>query len=109
MQETMVTAEGYRFADVREGRELGHAYLYVLKNDLHGEPFGLLEDLFVEPEYRSQGVGGALHVAVVDKARSLGCYKLIATSRTDGTREAVHEWYARLGYRTYGAEFRMDL
>ena len=109
MKEFTLQATGYRFTEESEGVEIGHAYLYVLQNDLHTAPFGLLEDLYVEPLFRAQGIGGLLHERVVTKARETGCYKLIATSRDDGSREKVRAWYARLGYRTYGTEFRIDL
>ena len=104
-----VPAQGYRFSERCEGIEIGHAFLYVLKNDLHREPFGLLEDLYVHPLHRGRGIARLLHQAVCEYARECGCYKLIATSRNDGTRKKVHEWYERLGYRAYGTEFRMDL
>lgn len=109
MKEFTLQAKGYRFSEEREGVEIGHAYVYILRNDLHEAPFGLLENLYVEPLFRAQGIGGLLHGKVVDKARELGCYKLVAMSRSDGTRKNVHAWYDRLGYRDYGTEFRMDL
>ncbi|MBP9749816.1 MAG: GNAT family N-acetyltransferase [Candidatus Pacebacteria bacterium] len=109
MSEHVAQAIGFRFAEDHDGVEVGHAYLYVLRNDLHDRPFGFLEDLFVESEYRQHGVGAHLHDRVVARARKMGCYKLIATSRNDGARDVVHAWYGRLGYRDYGTEFRMDL
>lgn len=91
------------------GNEIGRARLVLIENDLHEEPYGLLEDLYVAPTYRSAGIGGKLHDAVLKKAREQGCYKLVGTSRNDGTREAVHAWYERLGYARHGIEFRMTL
>lgn len=41
-------ARGIRFSIERDGSEIARAYLYVLKNDLHTAPFGLLEDVHVE-------------------------------------------------------------
>ncbi len=89
------------------GQEVGRAYLYVLYNDLHSEPFGFLEDLFVVEEFRSQGVGRQLIEASVEEAKVQGCYKLICTSREG--RDSLHEWYGKLGFKDYGKEFRMDL
>lgn len=34
------------------GQVLGRAYLYLIKNDLHDKPYGLLEDVFVEEKAR---------------------------------------------------------
>lgn len=103
-----VTAKGIRFAVTRQGEEVGHAYLYVMHNDLHEEPFGLLEDVQVLPAHQGAGIGGELLAAVLERARAERCYKLLATSRNDGTRQSVHDWYLRLGFRDYGTEFRMD-
>jgi GNAT superfamily N-acetyltransferase len=71
-------------------------------NDLHKEPFGLLEDV----SQRGGGLGSALVKEVIAAARELGCYKLVATSRT--SRSKVHELYERLGFEKHGVEFRID-
>lgn len=88
------------------GRVVGRAYLYLIKNDLYSKPYGLLEDVFVEEEFRGQGIGKKLVEMVIEKARELGCYKLIATSRFE--RENVHRLYQNLGFKKHGFEFRID-
>jgi len=99
---------GFRFSICdEEGDEVGHAYFYVMTNDLHERPFGLLEDLYVEEANRGQGYGSTLHAAVVAKARELDCYKLLATSRY--SRPEVHAMYEHYGYKDYGKEFRLNL
>ena len=104
-----LVAKGIRFSIDKEGREIAHAYLYLLTNDLHATPFGLLEDVHVDSSHRGTGMGRDLLSSVLERARIEKCYKLIATSRDDGTRQSVHDWYIRLGFRDYGTEFRMDL
>ena len=99
-------ASGVRVACQGNGRELGHAYLYILQNDQHTEPFGLVEDVFVEEAARGQGTGRELLKALIEEAKKRGCYKLIATSRHG--RDDVHAWYERLGFRDHGIEFRMN-
>ena len=100
------TAEGIRFSVSKDGSEVGRAYLYVMHNDLHHEPFGLLEDVFVDESQRGAGVGTKLVREVSRAAKEAGCYKLIATSRT--SRPKVHELYRRLGFSDHGLEFRMN-
>jgi GNAT superfamily N-acetyltransferase len=78
-----------------------------MTNDLHAQPFGLLEDLFVDESQRGSGLGTALVREVIAAAREAGCYKLVATSRA--SRPKVHELYERLGFQNYGIEFRIDL
>jgi GNAT superfamily N-acetyltransferase len=100
------TASGIRFSVNGDGREIARAYLYVMTNDLHDAPFGLLEDVFVDESQRGSGIGTALVREVITAARDLGCYKLIATSRT--SRPKVHDLYERLGFEEHGVEFRLN-
>lgn len=101
------SARGVRFSIERADGEVARAYLYIMTNDLHDAPFGLLEDVFVTECERGSGLGTALVEEVVAAARAAGCYKLIATSRA--SRPKVHALYERLGFASYGVEFRMDL
>ena len=92
----------------KEGVEVwGWVYLYILYNDSHQEPFGMMENLYVEEEHRNQGVGSKLMAAVIAEARKQGCYKLIGTSRH--TNDKAPEFYKRFGFQNWGLEFRMDL
>jgi len=99
-------SEYYRFSHQIDGAEAGRAFLYLINNDLHPEPYGLLEDVFVEEKFRKQGVGTELVKAVIEKAKELSCYKLICTSREG--KESVHQWYEGMGFEKCGFEFRMD-
>lgn len=100
-------ARGIRFSISDDTREIARAYLYVLHNDLHTTPFGLLEDVYVHETQRGSGLGTALVRAVIAAAREASCYKLVATSRA--SRPNVHDLYERLGFERYGLEFRMNL
>jgi Acetyltransferases, including N-acetylases of ribosomal proteins len=99
-------ARGVRFSVSADGREIARGYLYVMTNDLHDAPFGLLEDVFVDESQRGGGLGTALVREIISAANELGCYKLIATSRT--SRPKVHELYERLGFERHGVEFRLN-
>ena len=96
-----------RLSAVENGEELGAMYLYLIRNDSHKEPYGLLEDLLVKEEHRKKGIGSTLVKEAIEEAKHLGCYKLIGTSRL--SRENVHQFYEKLGLKKYGYEFRMDL
>lgn len=94
--------------EVRDGKkEIGRAFLYVIKNDLHNKPYGLLEDLFVEEKHRGEGLGKMLLLKVIKEAKKRKLYKLIGTSRTE--RKLVHKFYQKYGFKKYGFEFRIDL
>ena len=88
-------------------KPVGRIYLYLLKNDLHKQPFGFLEDLFVEEPYRKQGIGSQLVRQAIAEAKNRGCYKLIANSRTFAG--AIHKFYEKQGFAKWGFEFRMNL
>ncbi len=107
IKQTEKTTVGIKIFVEEDGVELGRAWLYLIYNDLHTEPYGLLEDVFVKEDVRGKGVGNKLLEKVISEAREKKCYKIIGTSRM--SRDMVHEWYKRLGFREYGLEFRMDL
>ena len=106
IQQTEITASGVKFFVQDEKKEVARAYLYILTNDLHKEPFGFMEDVFVAESLRGQGVGSGLVQRVIEEARTQGCYKLICTSRYEKPR--VHDLYLSLGFRDHGKEFRID-
>lgn len=107
VKQTIQSAYGIRFSLTDGAIELGRAYLYVMRNDLHTAPFGLLEDVYVDESQRGGGFGTKLVQEVVAAAAEAGCYKLIATSRA--SRPKVHELYRRLGFEDHGIEFRKNL
>ena len=100
-------ARGIRFSIAGADGEAARAYLYIMTNDLHAAPFGLLEDVFVAESERGGGLGTTLVREAIAAAREAGCYKLIATSRT--SRPRVHALYERLGFTSHGLEFRLQL
>lgn len=96
-----------KFEIKQNKKTIGRVYLYYIKNDLHKQPYGFVEDLFVDKAMRGQGIGKMLLEAVVTEARKRKCYKLVGTSRM--TRTEVHSFYESHGFKKYGWEFRMDL
>ncbi len=101
-----VNAKGIKFSLVEEESEIARAYLYIMHNDLHREPFGLLEDVYVAENHRGRGLGTQVIEQAIEAAKEQGCYKLIATSRK--SRPQVHQLYQKLGFHERGLEFRLD-
>ncbi len=99
---------GLRLSFAENGREIGRTFLYTLRNELHSQPFGYLEDVFVEDQHRGRGIGTELVRAAIALAAARGCYKVVATSRF--SRVAVHSWYEKeFGLALHGYEFRLDI
>ena len=97
---------GIKIITEEDGKVIGRAYLYILYNDLHKEPFGFLEDLYVDESVRGQGIGKKLVYAIIEKAKENDCYKLVANSRN--SRKEIHEFYKKFGFKDYGKEFRIN-
>ncbi|WP_249369183.1 GNAT family N-acetyltransferase [Acaryochloris marina] len=102
-----IEAKGIRISVTDNGVEVGRAYIYLMCNDLHDQPFGLMEDVYVDESCRGNGIGSELVKQVIELAKEANCYKLIATSRI--SRPHVHDLYQRLGFTQHGVEFRIDL
>ncbi|MDP3728632.1 MAG: GNAT family N-acetyltransferase [bacterium] len=106
IQRKEIDVYGIKFYIEEKDKELGRAYLYILRNDLHQRPFGFLEDVFVDGSVRGEGLGRSLVQKVIEEARSQNCYKLICTSRY--AKPKVHDLYLRLGFLDHGKEFRIN-
>ena len=98
--------KGIKYFVMEKDREIGRAYLYILKNDLHKEPFGFIEDVFVEEDQRGQGIGSVLINVILKEAEKKNCYKLIMTSRH--SKPHLHKLYQDLGFNDHGKEFRVN-
>ena len=101
-----ISGEGFKFLISEEGKEVARARLYVLKNDLHPEPFGFIEDVYVQEDYQGKGYGTKIINLLIEKAKECKCYKLICTSRL--TKPGIHSFYDKLGFKKYGYEFRIN-
>src|SRR3989344_8309883 len=107
IKKQQINASGIKILGVENSKTVGRAFLYLLKNDLHEQPFGFLEDVFVEEAFRGRGIGSKLVEAVIAEAKSQGCYKLICTAGQ--SKPAIHAFYEKFGFNKWGSEFRMDM
>ena len=107
VQVSRIKSEGVKLTFNNDGEEIARVFLYFIRNDLHQQPYALVEDLFVQEEYRGQSLGSKLMLAAIEEAKRNGCYKILATSRNE--REKVHEFYRKSGFKEWGKEFKMGL
>ncbi|WOX10289.1 GNAT family N-acetyltransferase [Streptomyces sp. N50] len=98
---------GLRIAAMKGEIEVGHTYVYCLKNDSRDAPFAFGEDLYVAESVRRQGVARLLAVESIEVVKALGCYKYLGFSRFG--REDQHRRLESYGLEKWGYEFRLDL
>lgn len=98
---------GIKVSLEKDNKEIARAYLYILKNSLHQEPFGFIEDVYIEEKFRNQGLGTKLIGKIIEKAKENKCYKIIANSRHSNL--GAHKLYERHGFKNHGIEFRLNL
>jgi len=79
------------------GEIIGVAYVSRILSVEHGGPVGWLEELYVSPMHRNQGVGETLLVGVLEQARKIGLVAL--DLEVDVEHERAESMYARFGFR----------
>ena len=81
----------------RGGVPVGMCQLVVVRHfQAQGGRCATLESVHVHPDHRSQGIGGALIEAAVERARRAGCYRVQLTSNK--VRTDAHRFYRRHGF-----------
>lgn len=100
------TAQGTRtFVAESEGKIVGTASLLVEVKFIHaGGLVGHIEDVAVHRDHQRRGIGTALVAHATERARGLGCYKVILNCF-----ERLVPFYARLGYREHDRGLRVNL
>jgi GNAT superfamily N-acetyltransferase len=76
---------------------VGVAYVATIWSLEHGGRSAWLDELYVEPEYRLQGVGAELLHAAMERARRMGCAAMDLEVDADHAR--AEHLYTRAGYR----------
>lgn len=91
------------FVAIKDGAAVGFTQLYPSFSSGALARIFILNDLFVEPRARKNGVGGALLEAAADYGRRLGALRLVLS--TEETNTYAQALYERLGWRR-NADFR---
>jgi glucosamine-phosphate N-acetyltransferase len=88
-----------------DGQVIGATTLLVEQKFIHhGGLVGHIEDVVVRKGHEGKGVGGKVVGAAIEKARELGCYKVILDCKAE-----LVDFYSRLGFRTHDVGMRIDL
>ena len=84
------------FIAFNESKPVGMVSCHIQPLLHHAALVSEIQEMFVEPESRSLGVGHILMEAVVEHARQAGAIQMEVTSRA--TRELAHRFYQREGF-----------
>lgn len=92
-------------AESKEGL-IGTAMLLVQQNLSHGgKPYGHIENVVTDIRHRKKGIGHTMVKFLIDKAKKIGCYKVILNCETKNI-----VFYERCGFCiTSEVEMRINL
>jgi len=91
-----------------DGAVVGTFALLVMDNLAHGgAPSAVVEDVCVDERLRGRGIGRAMMMFAMERARASGCYKLTLSSNQ--ARAGAHAFYRALGFEQHGLSFHVPL
>ena len=98
LEKVVASAErGFLLLARDRGRMVGVAYVATMLSAEHCGMVAWLEELYVAPDYRSQGIGTALVSAVLARARETGIVAM--DLEIDVSHNRAESLYRRFGFR----------
>ena len=87
---------------------VGTFALMIMDNLAHlGSPSGVVEDVVVDEQFRSKGVGKHMMQFAINVCRKNKCYKLSLSSNLK--RDRAHKFYENLGFEKHGYSYLIEL
>lgn len=87
----------FLFIGFVDGEIIVTCYLNIIPNmSRNASPYGIIENVVADREFRSRGYGKALVKHALDFAWSNGCYKVMLQSGSK--RESIHGFYKACGF-----------
>lgn len=92
----------------REGVVIGAFHLTIIQYVAYrGGRVAQIENVIVDPDARSLGVGAAMMGWAIDEARRRGCFRVQLT--TNKARKRAHRFYERLGFTASHEGMKLSL
>jgi len=85
---------------------IGRASIYLIFNNFHKRPYGFIEDVFINDEFRGKGIGTKLIEELKKEAEKNNCYKLILDLENENL--GAQRLYTRLGFVEIGKKMRFN-
>ncbi|MGE8207328.1 GNAT family N-acetyltransferase [Heyndrickxia sp. NPDC080065] len=80
-----------------EGEILGTLTLNICLQALHGiRPYGIVENIIVQENHRSKGIGQKLIRYVEEYCKSIDCHRIMLLSNSK--RQRAHQFFEKEGY-----------
>jgi GNAT superfamily N-acetyltransferase len=95
MRDAMTSKTAYALLAENNGNPVGYAVYYFTFSTFTGMPSLYLEDLYVKPEYRSQGIGTSFFNKIANIATQMNCQRIDFTCLKWNTNSL--KYYQSLG------------
>jgi GNAT superfamily N-acetyltransferase len=106
-KEVIESPTNYFYVVEVDGKLVGFANMSTRRVVRYPIPIAELDELYIDPEYRKQGVGKELMLKIETTARQKGCYRVYIESASKFT--TAHKFYEGIGYTNYGYHFIKNL
>ncbi|HEX9058642.1 MAG TPA: GNAT family N-acetyltransferase [Clostridia bacterium] len=99
----------YKVMVLEDGNEITGTFSLIILDNLghNGLNPAIVENVIVSPEKRGKGFGKAMMKFAMEKAKSMGCYKLMLSSNKK--RIDAHRFYDSLGFTRHGYSFMVEV
>lgn len=90
-----------------QGKVVGFINFCTRRTCLHLAQSALIDELVVSANYREQGLGRRLLLAVIEKCKQLGCCEVEVSTETTNT--TARKFYSQLGFKEIGVFLEKDI
>ena len=106
-QEVLASTENFISVAEDKGKLVGFVTFSMRWVVRYPTPIAEMDELYVKPEYRRQGLGSKLVEAILKKAAELGCSRMFIDTHIK--HEAAQKLSEKMGFTHYGHHFVRDL
>ena len=106
-QEVLASTENFISVAEDKGKLVGFVTFSTRWVVRYPAPIAEMDELYVKPDYRRQGLGSKLVEEILKKAAELGCSRMFIDTHIK--HEAAQKLSEKMGFTHYGHHFVRDL